>query len=148
MANPKPTTTPKSDQQLGTLIAAVLNHPDTPEGVYNSIGDALAELQSQPGHSMRPETIQAALDAAKGPAAIKKDEHPEVDHDPDLKVTDCQFLQLRQVWYAIGELAEMIDPPKSAGGGMECLKIVGDQLGNIVQALQEQRETLQEGGAE
>jgi len=59
---PKSHASQKSDQQLGTLIATVLNHPDLPEGVYNSIGDALAELQSRPGMSTRPEWIQAVID--------------------------------------------------------------------------------------
>jgi hypothetical protein len=39
MAKAKPTTTQKSDQQLGSLIAGVLAHPDTPEKVYNGIVD-------------------------------------------------------------------------------------------------------------
>ena len=73
--------TKKSDQQLGNLIAAVLNHPDLPEGVYNSIGDSLSELQSKPGYGTRPETIQAAIDAAKGRAESKKPIQPSAIAD-------------------------------------------------------------------
>jgi len=125
MAKPKVShlqETQKSDQQLGTLIAAVLNHPDTPEGVYNSIGDALAELQSQPGYSTRLETIQAALDAAKRKAAEtnvdeEDDSKPHPADEPDLRLPMDQFRNLQEVWWALGELSEMIDAPESGPRG-------------------------------
>jgi hypothetical protein len=64
MANPKishPKETKKSDQQLGTLIAAVLKHPDTPEDLFNNIIDALNELHTSKV-SQRAEFIQAVID--------------------------------------------------------------------------------------
>ena len=64
MAKAKPTTTPKSDQQLGTLIAAVLAHPDTPENLYNAIGTSLADLQKREIVDT-PEFIQTLLDLNK-----------------------------------------------------------------------------------
>ena len=40
--------TQKSGQQpVGTLLAAVLAHPDLPEKVYDGIVDALNELQTR-----------------------------------------------------------------------------------------------------
>jgi hypothetical protein len=61
MAKAKPTTTPKSDQQLGPLIAAVLSHPDTPQKVYDGIVDGLDELQTR-DVSHRAQFIQAVVD--------------------------------------------------------------------------------------
>jgi hypothetical protein len=61
-------TTQKSERKIGRLIATVLNHPDSPEGVYNAIGDAMAELQSQPGHLTRLEIIQAFAKTLTGTA--------------------------------------------------------------------------------
>jgi hypothetical protein len=52
---------PRSPQQLGTLIAAVLAHPDTPEKVYDGIVDGLNELQTREV-SRRAEFIQALID--------------------------------------------------------------------------------------
>ncbi|MCI0418841.1 MAG: hypothetical protein L0312_06410, partial [Acidobacteria bacterium] len=65
--------TQKSDQQqpLGTLIAAVLAHSDTPSEVYSGIVDGLAELQSGTVGN-RPEAIQAAIDLAKYRGAESK----------------------------------------------------------------------------
>ena len=56
-----PKETQKSDQQLGTLIAAVLAHPDTPEKVYNGIVDGLNELQTHEVRS-RAQFVQAVID--------------------------------------------------------------------------------------
>jgi len=56
--------TKKSDQQLGTLIAEVLAHPDTPEKVYNGIVDALNDIQSRADVHGRAEYIQAVIDCA------------------------------------------------------------------------------------
>jgi hypothetical protein len=156
MAKPKVShlqETKKSDQQLGTLIAGVLNHPDLPEGVYNSIGDALAELQSKPGHSTRPETLQAVIDAAKERAAEPKadegdDSQPDLAEEPDLRLPMYEFRQLQRVWYAIGEISEMADAPENDGGGLACLKIVNDQgLGAIMAKLQAQIDLREKGGA-
>jgi ribosomal protein L7/L12 len=64
MAKPKVShlqETQKSDQQLGTLLAAVLAHPDTPEKVYNGIVDGLSELQTR-DVSNRAQFIQAVID--------------------------------------------------------------------------------------
>jgi ribosomal protein L7/L12 len=47
MAKAERTTSPKSDQPLGTLIAAVLAHPDTPEKIYSGIVDAVNELMTR-----------------------------------------------------------------------------------------------------
>jgi len=143
--------TQKSDQQLGTLIAAVLNHPDLPEDVYNSIGDALAELQSKPGQSTRPESIQAVIDAAKGrasePKTDEEDEPLASADEPDLRLSMDEFRKLQKVWWAIGEISEMASAPENDGGGLECLKIVNDQaLGAIMAKLQAQID-LRKGGA-
>jgi len=54
-----------------------------------------------------------------------------------------QSRRLEQVWYAIGELSEMIDPPKSEGGRLICLGIVNDVLGDVIHELEKQRK----GGA-
>ena len=62
MAARKVAQAPKSNQQqLGTLLAAVLEHPDLPEKVYDGIVDGLNELQTREV-SKRPEFIQALID--------------------------------------------------------------------------------------
>jgi len=50
----------KSDQQLGTLIAAVLNHPETPEGLYDAMVNELSALQTSE-IADTPEFIQVVL---------------------------------------------------------------------------------------
>jgi hypothetical protein len=65
----------KSDQQLGTLIAAVLAHPDTPGNLYDAIGTALCDLQKREIID-RPEFIQTLLDLNK------KYVKPEEEREP------------------------------------------------------------------
>jgi hypothetical protein len=153
MAKAKVSHPQKSDQPLGTLIAAVLAHPDLPEGVYNSIGDAMAELQSQPGLSTRAESIQAVLDGAKGRTDEPKAEQASsqtataLDNERELSLTMDQFRQLQLHWYAIGELSEMIDPPDTEGGGLACLQVVEFHLAKLMGELQAQVDERRKRGA-
>jgi hypothetical protein len=71
-------------------------------------------------------------------AIAKKRERTALDDEPTLSLTKDQYLRLEQVWYAIGELSEMIDPPKSEGGRLICLGIVNDVLGDVIHELEPQ----------
>jgi len=76
MAKPKVShlqETQKSDQQIGTLIAAVLAHPDLPEKVYDGIVDGLNELQTREV-SRRAEFIQALVDGHNELEKVTQDE--------------------------------------------------------------------------
>jgi len=53
-----------NQQQLGTLIAAVLAHPDTPVNLYDAIATAIADLQKREIVDT-PEFIQTLLDLNK-----------------------------------------------------------------------------------
>jgi hypothetical protein len=78
----------------------------------------------------------------------KKQKQQAPAGEPDLRLPMDEFRKLQQVWYAIGEISEMIDPPDSVGGGLECLKIVNDQaLGAIMAKLQAQMDLREKGGA-
>jgi len=167
--------TQKSDQQLGTLLAAVLAHPETPEGVYNSIGDALAELQSQPGLSTRPESIQAVIDAAKQPAATAKAEPQKSDQpstianrkflakakaaveeyeqaaDKEAKsftFTEEEFETLEQFAASVFDLNKSLGDQLSGNGeGLNyCLWLVAHDFDNLVCDVRE-REEKKGGGA-
>ena len=153
MAKAKPTTTPKSDQQLGSLIAAVLKHPDLPTDLYNTIADGVTELQNVSSINNTPELFEAVVNLlpkrpAEPKAAEEDDTQPDPDDEPDLRLPMSEFRQLQQVWYAIGEISEMADAPENDGGGLACLKIVNDQgLGAIMAKLQAQIDLRAKGGA-
>jgi hypothetical protein len=61
MAKAKVSHPQKSDQPLGTLIAAVLNHPDTPQPLYDAMVNELSSLQTNKIVDT-PEFIQTVLD--------------------------------------------------------------------------------------
>lgn len=81
----------------------------------------------------------------KEPTAKAKaeDSESEASHtpfgEPDLRLSMDQFRKLQKVWYAIGELSDMVDAPGNNGSGLESLRIVNDQgLGGVINKLQEQ----------
>jgi hypothetical protein len=61
---------------------------------------------------------------------------------PELRLTMYQYRRMESVWYLIGELSDMIDPPKSGGGRLICLGIVNNVLGDVIQELKPQVEAL------
>jgi hypothetical protein len=72
----------------------------------------------------------------------------QLDNEPTLQLSMDQFRRLQKVWYAFGELADMIDAPENDGGGLECLKIVNDQgLGGVIGELQAQIDKAKGGAA-
>ena len=70
----------------------------------------------------------------------KSDQQAVTSDDPDktLTLTMDQYRQLEQVYYAVGELSEMIHPPAGKGGGLQCLGIVNSSLGEVLRELEGQ----------
>jgi hypothetical protein len=52
-----------SADELAKHIAAVLNHPDTPDDIYNALGDAVGGLETPPGFSDSEEYVALYLRA-------------------------------------------------------------------------------------
>ena len=77
-------------------------------------------------------------------STVKKQNQPAPDDKPTLQLTMYQYRRMENVWYAIGELSEMVDPPGSRGGGLKCLQMVNDVLGDVLQELEPQ---VEKGGA-
>ena len=57
---------PAHQPDLAELIAAVLNHPDTPASIYNSLGDAIGSLRSFGKAIDSAECIRKALELEGG----------------------------------------------------------------------------------
>ena len=70
----------------------------------------------------------------------KSDQQAVTSDDPDktLTLTMDQYRQLKQVYYGVGELSEMIDPPAGTGGGLQCPGIVNSSLGEVLRELEGQ----------
>jgi hypothetical protein len=47
--------------ELAKHIAAILNHPDTPVEIYNSLADAVGGLDTPPGFSDSEEYVRMCL---------------------------------------------------------------------------------------
>jgi hypothetical protein len=57
-------STPDSASVLAYHIAAILNHPDTPHGIYNALADEVTSLEMPVGFCDSQEYIEMCLRAS------------------------------------------------------------------------------------
>jgi len=69
-----------------------------------------------------------------------KKQHTTPTDETPLRLTMDQYRHLERVWFAIGELADMVSAPGNSSGGLVSLKLVDHCMAEVMYDLEAQVE--------